>query len=433
MVTFQRRQPRAAPSSIGIWGHYYGANLGDELVTHVVAQAIRARLPHAEIHAFSLDPQDSRARHGLPATPISARPPENHPERAPRPRPSGWRRIALGLWRRARGVLREGPHLWHGYRALRRVDLLIVAGSGQLLDSWSGPWGHPYTAWKWAMLARLAGTRLAFLSVGAGPIQHPLSRWFVRSAVQRAEYVSVRDQASARELRSAGVRQALPVVPDMAFGLAQEELPVVGPHRDRWVVGVNPMAHASAHYWGRGDETLYRAYVEKVAQLVRALVEEDADVVLFSSQVRADPLTAHDVLEHLDAQGGVPAGRVAVHPVQSVQDLLRTVAGCDEVIGARYHCVLTPLMLGVPTLALAYHPKTVHLMAMAGQGDYCLDIDAFEPEHLLARHHRLRQHHDLVREALLGAMPALRAAVDEQFDHVLSDRRPVPMKEPALS
>jgi polysaccharide pyruvyl transferase WcaK-like protein len=78
------------------------------------------------------------------------------------------------------------------------VDLVVVAGSGQLLDEWDGPWLHPYTTFRWAALARMAGVPVLIPSVGTGPIDGRLSAVFIRSAVRSARYVSVRDDHSGR-------------------------------------------------------------------------------------------------------------------------------------------------------------------------------------------------------------------------------------------
>ncbi|MCA9847468.1 MAG: hypothetical protein KC472_05815, partial [Dehalococcoidia bacterium] len=62
-----RRPPRVA-----VWGHYYGPNLGDELVTSTVIAAVRARRPEADVIGISIAPDDTRERHGIPAYPLSA-------------------------------------------------------------------------------------------------------------------------------------------------------------------------------------------------------------------------------------------------------------------------------------------------------------------------------------------------------------------------
>ena len=51
---------------IGIWGHYHGGNLGDEIVVSTLIHHIRDRHPEAEIVGICLDPEDTATRHGIP-------------------------------------------------------------------------------------------------------------------------------------------------------------------------------------------------------------------------------------------------------------------------------------------------------------------------------------------------------------------------------
>ncbi len=414
-------------TSVGVWGHYYGANLGDELVTRVIVDEVRRRLPSADIRGYSLDPEDTQRRHGIPAWPITSK---GHN----RPSSGGKRNVMRAIAHRVGAVLREAPHLWRSYQSLRDVDVLVVAGSGQLLDTWSGAWGHPYTVFKWAALARLARTRMVFLSAGAGPIDDGLARFFIRSAVNWASDISVRDEGSAEVLHEIGVKRPLTVVPDMGFALPvpdrrrqhrarldprERERPLAGR-----TVGLNAMAHANARYWGRGDEDRYDAYVRKMVGVTSALLEQGARVLLFSSQNRADTDTAREVLAALKERDVPGRKRATLHVVSEIDELVETVARCDYVIATRYHSVLLPLLMGIPTLGLAYHPKTAYLMRAARQGAFCLGIDTFTEEQVLEGLRELRRDEldvpsDGSRRRSHDVLPLIEA-VHRQFDHFAS-------------
>lgn len=421
---------------MAVWGHYYGPNLGDELVTSTVIHAIHARRTDVEVCAVSLDPEDTLQRHGVTTYPLN----REHVSSTLR---RGWRRYAAGLLRRARSVARELPHIWSSYRLMRSVDLLVVAGSGQLLDQWSGPWGHPYAIYKWSLLARLTGTRVAFLSVGAGPLRGRLARYFISNAVEHADYISLRDEGSIEVLRAAGVTRELHVCPDMGFGFSSHR-PVgtastpsastaaggrnetgtqarPGGSGERIVVGLNAMAHAHPDYWGRGDLTRYERYREKLSAVIRGLMEDGCTVRLFSSHAVADTLIADDLISAAWASNPALAGRLDRRRLTEVDELAEFIRGCDAVIGARYHSIIVPMLTGVPTIGIAYHPKTVGVMQMAGQSEYCFpDIDTFEADELLDRARHLIQNRAHVRASLLANIPELRGAVERQFDEVFS-------------
>jgi hypothetical protein len=73
--------------------------------------------------------------------------------------------------------------------------------------------------------------------------------------------------------------------------------------------------------------------------------------------------------------------------------------------------------LGIPTLALAYHPKTVELLGQVGQSESCLDIDSFELGELYSALERLRADDGPVGRAELREQARKqRTDVETQFD-----------------
>src|SRR5437867_6151564 len=128
-------------------------------------------------------------------------------------------RAVRRLARSALAVPQELAFLARSYRTLRGTDLVLVAGSGQLNDYWGGPWAFPFTLLKWSLLARASGAKMAFLSLGAGPLQTPLGKFFIKQALRRAHYRSYRDEDSRRCIAALGVPGEHLVVPDLVFSL----------------------------------------------------------------------------------------------------------------------------------------------------------------------------------------------------------------------
>jgi polysaccharide pyruvyl transferase WcaK-like protein len=421
------------PETIAVWGHFHGGNLGDELVVSTLLDAIRKRRPAARLTAISMAPRETERRHGVPSFAINpGRPAGSRMSPAPagRERPRGrarrlLRRVPaahrlLAVVALAKRVVSELPFDVRSYRLLRGVDTIVVAGSGQLLDAWHGPWEHPLTTFRWSVLARLAKTRLVIPAVGAGPIESSLSATMIRHAVNGSAFISVRDAHSEQVLRSIGVTRPLPFCPDMGwgFGLPAPRRPPQGDGPSR--VGVNVMSHQDPRYWPRAKPGRYDAYLEKMTAFVARLLD-DHEVILFSSQTRADRLVAHDLLERLGERG------LAEHPhlasradaIEEVQDLVDTVAACDYVAAARFHSVLLPLALGIPTVGLAYHAKTRALFDQIGEPQQCLDINTFQSDELYDALQRLRSHDGSeARTKLRERAESLAAAVAAQFDEL---------------
>jgi polysaccharide pyruvyl transferase WcaK-like protein len=444
-VTRAERKP-----TVAVWGHYHGRNLGDDLVASIVIEAARRRLPGAEIIAISLAPADTRERHGIAAYPLDpGLPADDDPAAAPReenaPTPgrlkqavkrlpffAPLRTAELAVEDAGIGIAQELPFLVRSYGLLRRVDLVVVAGSGVLADNW-GAWRHPYASFRWALLARLARVPMVFASVGAGPIETPAGRFFIKRAVGWSSRVSVRDADSLRALGAAGIGARFAVVPDMAFALPDRlKSGAVGRAGTgaAKVVGLNVMAHQDPRYFPSADRARYDSYLQKMAALSEWLLVEGYAVRLFSSQTTADLLVAADLRRLLDERGRCDLGGLEdlSDRIRTVPDLLSTIGGCDVVVAARFHAVLLALELEVPVLGLAYHAKTSELLAAAGRPTWFLDIDHASEAELETAFRAVSGPVNGSGESR-SRLDEHRAAVERQFDAIFApfaESRPDP-------
>ena len=112
--------------------------------------------------------------------------------------------------------------------------MLIVPGTGILGEFRDRPLGMPLALFGWCLAAKLCGARIAFVSVGAGPIEHPLSRWLIKSAAAMAQYRSYRDTSSKKFMESIGFDTRNDAVyPDLAFKLPAPRIAAPARHRGR--------------------------------------------------------------------------------------------------------------------------------------------------------------------------------------------------------
>ena len=418
------------PPAIAVWGHFHGRNLGDDLVVSVLIDAARRRRPGTPIFTLSLSPEDARLRHGVDAWPINPRELPGHDlwEHGDAPRSALRRNVgripgahaAFRFVKTLSAIAAELRFLPRAWRQLRDVDLLVVAGSGQLMDAF-GMWAHAYTLFRWAVLARVRGTATALPSVGAGPLRRTLSRRMVRAAVEWARFVSVRDEHSREVLTTIGVSRALPLAPDMAWAY-QPTRPTVADGSPR-VVGVNAMPHRDPRFWGgAGDAAGYEAYVARLTDVIEALLEDGDHVVVFSSQLIADRFVAEDIRASLAARGEADRAGLTwrFDGVVDVGHLVDVMSGCTYVVASRFHTVLLAVALGIPTVGLAYHAKTRELLEQVGRPDDALDIESFAPGDVLRTLRRLREEDGEALRAQLRATAArLRDQVEAQFDAFL--------------
>jgi polysaccharide pyruvyl transferase WcaK-like protein len=425
---------------IGVFGHYGHDNMGDEAIIEAVIQNLRMRQPALRITGFSMTPEDTSRRYGIPAHRIRWRdrvspgdgvagdpaPAETAPV-AGEPRPSGMRerlkRIALlrflvqaarflpGL---PRVLWREAVFLRDSYRTVRDLDCLLVAGSNQFLDNFGGVWGFPYTLLKWTVFARFAGARVVYLSVGAGPIDSLWSRIMVRGALLLADYVSFRDAGSRRLIRWFGSGKRWRVYPDLAQSLRFDRRPPGDGARP--VVGINPMPVYDSRSWCDPDDARYERYVGQLARFASRLLRERYPVFFFGTQPSDEPVI-DDVIARLDGDLAATARRMK--PSNTVAEAMHVFGSADIVVPTRYHGTILGLHARRPVLGICYYRKTREALEAAGQEAYAVDLDGLDEADLWRRFEALVANRREELHKIGRADEEAGALLAEQYDAVL--------------
>ena len=430
---------RTDPPVIGVLGHYGNSNLGDEAIIHAVIEEIRRRWDHGTLYAVSNRPADTAWRHLVPAVSIhtgemvETGQGAQHDFRVPARRRAGpggvWRLPALRTVRRgAARVVRavtwigaQAFSAWRSFRQVRRFDLLLIAGSNQMLDSAGGPWEFPYINLKWSVLARLAGCRVAWISVGAGPLDSSLGRRFVRLALRLADYVSVRDEGSRRLLREIGVSREIAICPDLAHGLVHDRSPRPGGNRDggRPIVAINAMPVYDERYWFESSPEKNRRYLNEVAAFAAALLKDGCGVFFLATHPM-DAAVAKDILGVMETEHGQhPWDRDPVRAPATVPQLLREIESADLVVATRFHGTVLSLLVGRPVLAICYYRKTRELMADFGQGtDFAVTLEEFHADDGVDRLRLLEARGEEFVSIMRQKSAEARAALHEQYDRV---------------
>ena len=421
---------------IGLLNHVGGGNLGDDATLDAVAGNIKQRWPYAEILAFSMNPEDTESRHGFMSRPIRRR---------------GWsigykpvgtqvtlRETVKALTRKYSAVFRllkatsilvrlpseifrEAGFLLSSRRNVKSLGLLIISGGGQLTEK-DGPWGFPYTIFKWIVLARSVGVRCMFLNVGAGPLTRPLSKFFARWALVAADYVSLRDDESRALVQKIGFTGKSRVCPDSVYGLelaATHRSPVE--RRAQPIVGFAPMPYPDPDprgYRAEKDQIVYDKFIRKLAIFASWLVGQSYALAIFGTDVGVDPLAIEDLQMALDSHHGIPSSQYIVNRCMKTHDLLATMSGIDYVVTCRFHGVVFAHLLNKPVIAIAHHPKVMDLMADLELSSYCVDIGDFDPKLLAERFASMVTNAEEIKSRMAASLTRNKERLRSQFDEL---------------
>jgi polysaccharide pyruvyl transferase WcaK-like protein len=298
--------------------------------------------------------------------------------------------LTSGRFRR----LGEVGNLLYAWRILRRTPTLVIAGTGVLDDQHVRPSHLPLDVLRWSLAARLARAKLIFLSVGAGPIDHPLSRRYLKTAVALAHEVSYRDQRSMDFMRSIGRDVGNDrVLPDLA--LFHSPLDAAGTHtREGTVVVVGVLSRLN--WQDRPDG--YLRYETQLVDLIRDLATSGSKVLVVTGD-EADVETQRAIMRRLDGYGPL----VHAEQCHSFADVLEVVRESDVMIASRYHNLVAAVVAGVPVVSLGYGPKNDALLEQFDVPQWGHDIDTFSAEDVLEQ----------VRDAMSWERPLFRTKLDD--------------------
>jgi polysaccharide pyruvyl transferase WcaK-like protein len=438
-----RSHPKAG-SRIALLTPYSGGNLGDAAIQDAIIANLRLYIPEAQFSGISLNCENFLERHGRDAFPLcgtnvrfyamshgsvsdhtihkqeyaGSRSPTTNRLKDVLKRTPLLFQLLKNLRRWVLLIPQELLHMARGYRFLRRQDILIVSGGGQLDEGWGGPWGHPFALFKWVLLARMARVPSAFVSVGACKVKSTLCRLFLSLALRLVSYRSYRDEESKRiatTLLKAVVND--PVVPDLAFGLPVSEMQVDADiqrlSRGRTVVAISPIAYAKPGVWPFQDHVLYSRYLQQMATLLSQLVKRDYFLVMVWSSLGDDDNVIPEILGRLDDVSGEKLSEwVYVPRISTWQDFTSVLRGADFLIASRLHSIILGLVNQRPTIAISFHPKVDRQMECLNQTDYLLQIRNFLAQDVIAALDRLK----LRKESILGQMSSSRRQILRDLD-----------------
>lgn len=294
-----------------------------------------------------------------------------------------WRRLLrAGL---SLGILVSGiGRLSEPTRALYKdATIVIDAGGGSLFSSnkyrfYLGLYQHLFNLW----FAAREGIPTIVSPQSIGPFNKTYDAKAAAYVLDRLEAVAVRERISATLLDELGVAHTL--VPDMAFlrSFIAPPSATVEPHLDairetRRNVGVTVLDWR----WARqnSDETSIDLYLQKlIAVLTRLAATFDIKVWIFP-QVTAghgdsDESVSNSLAKSLPNH--VPTQLVSGDFTAS--DLYHLYSRMDAFVGSRMHSCIFALLSGVPTIGLAYQPKTLGTFTLLGLGEHAYDIADFE-------------------------------------------------------
>ncbi|WP_274425397.1 polysaccharide pyruvyl transferase family protein [Chelativorans sp. YIM 93263] len=390
---------------VGLFGQFGGGNSGNDASLEAMILYLRKACPQAELICFCPNPQKVASDYAI--------------EAAGTGHPGLKGAFTRRLDRLSAGSLRRALTLAHSFRQMRGVDALIVPGTGFLDDYQERPFGWPFMIFRWSLAARLSGAKLAFVSIGAGPITHPVSRWFMKQSARMCHYRSYRDTLSKQFMQRIGCDvENDPVFPDLAFKLPNPAA-TYQPGPRKIAVGLGVMNYSG---WVRGSQghAVHCNYLGKLTAFARWLLEQDYEIRLLTGD-KGDESAVKEVYRRLSI--AIPdrvRSLVVFEPTQSLGELMRQISMMDIVVGSRFHNVVGALKLHKPVVSLSYASKNEALLSDIGLHGFSQHVEHFDLEILKRQFIRALANRSEIKEQIANGVTRYTSALAEQ-DSLLMD------------
>ena len=418
------RSTRSAAPRVGIFGKVGAGNIGNDASMEAVLGYLRSSQPDATVDAMCTGPDTLKTRYGIDAVPLFW----HHKFKA-----------ESGMTATVLKVLGKGVDIVRTASWTRRHDVVICPGSGSLEASLPMlPRGFPYALFLLSASGRLFRTKVAMVSVGAGAVNQPVTRWLFNSAARLAFYRSYREPGAREAMRKRGLDVSRDnVFPDLAFALPTPPGVSVGEQ----TVAVGVMA-----YYGTNDERaqadeIYAHYVDGMKQFVRWLVDNGRRVVLVVGDANgSDGQVVQEIVADVRAsRPDLDPSVVAAAPVTTYADVMQALLPVDSVVAIRYHNVLCALQLSKPTIGISYSPKHDTLMAEMGLPEFCMAVNALDVSELIKLFTELESRSAELRQIMIERNAEKTRLVGDLFAELsavlFASAEPSPaviMREPAI-
>jgi len=405
------------PLRISFYGNFGAGNLGNECTLQAAIEQTLQCWPGAQLSCFCTDPQDVRIRHNIAALPSEAVDKTAAERAGSRPPRGGLERIFRIAFQR---IPLELAHWIKSLRAVSREDMLIVAGTGIVADYMTGPLGWPYDIFKLSTLAALCRVKLVFLSVGVGPIHHPLSRWFLKRSLALADHRSYRDATSRQYLEEIGFSTGRDLVcPDVVFGLSPSNLFSSVRAGQRPVIGLGLKDYGTSE---RLEPTAFGEYLDTMAAFVSWLQEHGCGVRLLIGDFQYDSRVIEEfvgILKHRNIPTSAPL--LMAEPALTVKELLRQLSETEVVVSPRYHNLVLALLQSKPVIALCDHAKLESLVVDFGLAQYHLSLRDLSLDDLVDKFEQLEVDAARLSPCIAAKLDQYRHALDSQCATLVAD------------
>lgn len=294
-------------------GYYGFDNIGDEAILFSIIESLRRLDPHIHLTVLSNNPEFTKKTYNVEA-------------------------INRWDWKEIRTVLKTADGL--------------ISGGGSLLQDATGLKSIPYYTGIMRM-AMMQKKPVFIYAQGMGPIDKSISKFIVRTTLNKVAGITVRDAASRELLREIGVKKEIRVVPDPVLSLDGSSF------TNDWLKKQNltgPIVTVSVRDWA--SEINFKQFI---AQALDKIARQGNSIVFIPMHGEYDVKASESVAALMKEKSIIAPGNL------SIGEKISIIGESDLLIGMRLHALIFSAITATPFIALSYDPKIDAFASIANQ------------------------------------------------------------------
>ncbi|MBI2842016.1 MAG: polysaccharide pyruvyl transferase family protein [Armatimonadetes bacterium] len=272
------------------------------------------------------------------------------------------------------------------------------------------------------VLGKVLGRPVFVCAQTIGPYNK--TRSLCRYVLRKADRISAREGLTLNYLKNLGLNGSrVSLTADMAFLMrpaparrAREILSAEGVPADKPLIGCS-VSHLPGHIYGSFNLDRPTKYEIEIAGALDRVVEMGIRPVFIShatgpGRQRDDRLVASRVVKRMrhDSEAIILAGDYCARETKAL------IGEMEMFLGVRMHSCIAALSQCVPTIAVAYGPKAVGMMELAGQSHWMMHITQVTAEGLFGLIREAWESRHLIRTSLQAKMPEVFALAERNVE-----------------
>ncbi len=271
---------------------------------------------------------------------------------------------------------------------------------------WILTWWSMLFSRTWeVVIAKLFRKPVVMFPNSVGPFRTPIGRFLSKLALNRCDFVLVREPISYGIVKSLGIRSNILLTSDtvVTFGLSDERAPLVWGDR---ALGVSPGIYANSV----SDEQV-ASYVKAHAALLDYAIEKYGVFVIFLPHYvtgfKNDDL---EISKRIAAEMRF-AKRTRLIVAESVEEFRDLISKTRILVSSKMHPIVLAATVHVPTLCVAYDHKQTGFLTSLGMANCIVTIDKVCYESLSSTLDYVWNNHGELKNLLQSRLPLLQRQV----------------------